>query len=67
MTDPFSVHYSEDNKKTTFSNGGNNGRVNRPLLRKKSAECVNDVCAMASATDGNCTVDDCRFSSSRSG
>ena len=25
MMDPFSLHYSDDNKKNTFNNGGNNG------------------------------------------
>ena len=25
MTDPFSLPYSDDNKKNTFNNGGNNG------------------------------------------
>ena len=38
MTDPFSLHYSNDNKNNTFNNSGNNRhglktlRVNRPYL-----------------------------------
>ena len=37
MTDALSFHYSDDNKKNTFNNGGDNGHrlkmlcVNRPL------------------------------------
>ena len=43
---PFSLHYSDENKKNTFDNGGNKGHelktfsVNRPLCQKTQREIL---------------------------
>ena len=37
MTKTFSLHYSDDNKKNTFSNGGNNGHWLKALYKARHA------------------------------